>query len=1144
MNIFTNDDYRRIQAWLKANAIKDSEFAISENTVPDKDILVITQNMSTVPTNYKIKIKDLLNSSLGKVVIDKITANIVKVNNSLTVDASKVILNNEKGTTLQDVLDYFEGNKLNRHTDDTFDGNLTVKKNITIEGNIKSHDDTITVEADLEATGEITDGQRNMLSDVNSAAKQWSLEYQDPQQDEPTVRAKYVLKDYRGVPKGSVIKIYKDSAITNVYLGTVEDACNPNTGEVTKHPIHDNNEALSIVYRLDTGKYSLVNVPIKMFTTEAEFDKYRGLGVTSNGQVFIKLASDVESSNYLHFNELGEITADGIETRILRDLGNIITSIADDGTMWGVYKEHEGTQETSTPNDGSRWGEFKRAEEIREQMADSTHQVFADNWDAQDDDPELPQDKEVVDEASYAYNWKSTDNPASDGKIEGNFKDLYQNILNLEQEQKQGGIYDVSAHNNGAVFESLSALLNHSNLSTLIPTSVRHGGMSIRFIQGSASNSNNKYVQYRLMSDTFNTTIINWQGVDDEPTAGSNNLVKSRGAYNSVFTNFALLISDLYLNNKVSIALAGIIGSDGKYQGNDATFDSHIYIKIAKGDVVNLKTKENAACVYGLVNSIQKSPTSDVADFINGESRRIISADSTETITASQNCYLYITVLSSQINYLPKEIIINGHEFCPNPLDSLKTSVESLQQNIKFSNDKYPKDYSINGLTITDIFGLITGETIKDISDVVRGRNAASTDFGYVGGDGKIQDKQLGYSHYIIPVLPGQTIKFKPNSTTPTDFAILKSYDPYTFTSSIIGRQRYDADSAETTMVLPSDAYYIVLTKTYSNRNFAPIYFFVNGQDAFNKTQSINDRVVKLEENTTFSSILSFNSISNSFDYYSTIGKTRYSKFTIKKEVNTEIVQNLWRLYSGNICDSSFNNICDSIYSGENEWAAAFTGFHATEGFVGGFHGGEDCEGDNNCFVKFFADGELIDSAKMSSDFEIKCRTFEYIQYSTLHKVKTSSGLDIDGHPIFAHHLKHTIFKDGKITCKNVVIVDTSVSTFEYFSGLFCVSKDVSKNCIIPTGINAVCKGDNSEINSNDNIDSEIIFYNSQNSTLVKVSSEFIRGLDVDANINNLVEKIWDRINDSKYYRYILNSNGISLNSGDIIETQIIAEFS
>ncbi len=76
-------------------------------------------------------------------------------------------------------------------------------------------------------------------------------------------------------------------------------------------------------------------------------------------------------------------------------------------------------------------------------------------------------------------------------------------------------IYDVSALNDGAVFESLSALLSSSNLSTLIPTSVRHGGMSIRFIQGYVPNSDNKYVQYRLMADEFTTDITQWVIADE-----------------------------------------------------------------------------------------------------------------------------------------------------------------------------------------------------------------------------------------------------------------------------------------------------------------------------------------------------------------------------------------------------------------------------------------------------------------------------------------------------------------------------------------------------------------------------------------------------------------------------------------------------
>lgn len=77
------------------------------------------------------------------------------------------------------------------------------------------------------------------------------------------------------------------------------------------------------------------------------------------------------------------------------------------------------------------------------------------------------------------------------------------NIVNNIEETMT--IYDVSAHNNGATFESLSALLNSSDLSKLIPTSVQHSGMSIRFVQS----SDNKYVQYRYMLRYENTTAGN-----------------------------------------------------------------------------------------------------------------------------------------------------------------------------------------------------------------------------------------------------------------------------------------------------------------------------------------------------------------------------------------------------------------------------------------------------------------------------------------------------------------------------------------------------------------------------------------------------------------------------------------------------------
>lgn len=116
---------------------------------------------------------------------------------------------------------------------------------------------------------------------------------------------------------------------------------------------------------------------------------------------------------------------------------------------------------------------------------------------------------------------KSNTQDLSGNNVQENLNSAAEKLKELKLE----AIYDISAHNNGATFESLLTLLGSDNLNTLIPAAVRCGGMSIRFMQS----SDNKYVQYRLMSDSFNTTPSNWQGVDDEPTARSKNLVESGG---------------------------------------------------------------------------------------------------------------------------------------------------------------------------------------------------------------------------------------------------------------------------------------------------------------------------------------------------------------------------------------------------------------------------------------------------------------------------------------------------------------------------------------------------------------------------------------------------------------------------------------
>lgn len=97
-----------------------------------------------------------------------------------------------------------------------------------------------------------------------------------------------------------------------------------------------------------------------------------------------------------------------------------------------------------------------------------------------------------------------------------------------EQISYSDGVFDISAYN-GTSYADLSAALGTDGAN--IPQNLRKGGMSVKFVQS----SDNKYVQYRLMSDSFNTTVTNWQGVDDEPTAGSKNFVYSDGVYNSQY---------------------------------------------------------------------------------------------------------------------------------------------------------------------------------------------------------------------------------------------------------------------------------------------------------------------------------------------------------------------------------------------------------------------------------------------------------------------------------------------------------------------------------------------------------------------------------------------------------------------------------
>lgn len=72
-----------------------------------------------------------------------------------------------------------------------------------------------------------------------------------------------------------------------------------------------------------------------------------------------------------------------------------------------------------------------------------------------------------------------------------------------------GEVFDISVYNNNAKYDTLADALGTNGEH--VPQSIRRGGMSVKFVQS----SDNKYVQYRLMSNTFNTNVANWEGNSD-----------------------------------------------------------------------------------------------------------------------------------------------------------------------------------------------------------------------------------------------------------------------------------------------------------------------------------------------------------------------------------------------------------------------------------------------------------------------------------------------------------------------------------------------------------------------------------------------------------------------------------------------------
>lgn len=110
---------------------------------------------------------------------------------------------------------------------------------------------------------------------------------------------------------GDVVKIYKDSALQEVYLGASTDTINATTGVITKNTVTDP-QSLNFAYQLADGTYQLVKIDVSKFLTESEFGD--GLQVSGAGVVSVKV--DTTSNDAEEFISVSD---DGVKISGIQD---------------------------------------------------------------------------------------------------------------------------------------------------------------------------------------------------------------------------------------------------------------------------------------------------------------------------------------------------------------------------------------------------------------------------------------------------------------------------------------------------------------------------------------------------------------------------------------------------------------------------------------------------------------------------------------------------------------------------------------------------------------------------------------------------------------------------------------------------------
>lgn len=323
------------------------------------------------------------------------------------------------------------------------------------------------------------------------------------------------------------------------------------------------------------------------------------------------------------------------------------------------------------------------------------------------------------------------------------------NAIKPMAEFESGIIYDVSANNDGAVFESLQALLSNSNLSTLIPTSVRHGGMSIRFIQS----SDNKYEQFRCIATEFTTDVTKWQNV-------GNFLEEKETSYSE--ENVAGYITD---KNKAIIVKINKDGSINRLVENDR--DKHtvhfedvdiegianLLIDKCKKIIASINDKAEVDFYGGGGFAGEKTTEAKTGEYV----RLLVSKNKVVIGGVKKDGTVHL--FKAKIDNLDTEVDINITAL----INALPVIASGLN-NVEISNDQRIINLltSVNSTKVIDIKGVNIKNKLKPIMSIV---DDDTVDGQIPSSMGKsVPDNTGGYFSVLLPIILSLNDKYDINA--------------------------------------------------------------------------------------------------------------------------------------------------------------------------------------------------------------------------------------------------------------------------------------------------------------------------------------------------------------------------------------------